>query len=137
MTKYELTGSCLCGAVAYSTAVEVKDFYFCHCEQCRKVTGSAFAANILARPAEVCWLKGAERVRRFDYPGDRSFTTTFCTVCGSPLPFLNKSGTTLFIPAGTLDGDPGVAVGHNIFWKEHAAWFEQGLAAPRSAGFAE
>jgi hypothetical protein len=64
------------------------------------------------RPAEVKWLSGAEYVKRFDYPGDRLFTKVFCSECGSGLPFLNKSGKKLFIPAGSLDSAPGILPGH-------------------------
>src|SRR5262245_31058814 len=83
MNQHLLTGSCLCKRVKYSVAAELQQFYLCHCEQCRKVTGSAFASNILALPAEVKWLSGAEYVKRFDYPGDRLFIKVFCSECGS------------------------------------------------------
>ena len=76
------------------------------------MTGSAFASNIQAAPAEVKWLSGAEYVKRFDYPRDRLFTKVFCSECRSGLPFLNKSGKKLFIPAGSLDSAPGILPGH-------------------------
>jgi len=137
MNQHLLTGSCLCKRVKYSVAAELQQFYFCHCEQCRKVTGSAFASNIQAAPAEVTWLSGAEYVKRFDYPGDRLFTKVFCSECGSGLPFLNKSGNKLFIPAGSLDSKPGINPGHNIFWGDRSSRYEAGLSAPRSHGFVE
>ena len=83
------------------------------------------------------WLSGAEHVKRFDYPGDRLFTKVFCSECGSGLPFLNKSGKKLFIPGGSLDSEPGIDPGHNIFWGDRSSWYEAGIAAPRSEGFAE
>jgi hypothetical protein len=135
MNQHLLTGSCLCQRVQYSVAAELQEFYFCHCEQWRKVTGSAFASNIQAAPAEVKWLSGAEHVKRFDYPGDRLFTKVFCSECGSGLPFLNKSGKKLFIPAGSLDSEPGILPGHNIFWGDRSSWYEAGISAPRSEGF--
>jgi hypothetical protein len=82
MNQHLLTGSCLCKRVKYSVAAELQEFYLCDCEQCRKITGSAFASNIQAAPAEVKWLSGAEYVKRFDYPGDRLFTKVFCSECG-------------------------------------------------------
>jgi hypothetical protein len=113
----------------------VSEFYFCHCEQCRKVTGSAFASNIQAKPTEIEWLFGADYVKRFDYPGDRLFTKVFCSECGSGLPFLNKSGKKLFIPAGSLDSEAGILPGHNIFWGDRSSWYEAGISASRSEGF--
>jgi hypothetical protein len=137
MKQHLLTGSCLCKRVKYSVVAELQQFYLCHCEQCRKVTGSAFASNIQSAPAEVKWLAGAEYVKRFDYPGDRLFTKVFCSECGSGLPFLNKTGKKLFIPAGSLDSEPGILPGHNIFWGDRSSWYEAGVSAPRSEGFVE
>ena len=132
-----LSGSCLCGKVKYSVVTDIKDFYFCHCEQCRKITGSAFAANILTSPATVNWVSGFEMVKRFDYPGERIFTKVFCTHCGSGLPFLNKKGDALIIPAGSLDYYPNIKPNENIFWADRASWYEAGIAAPKCAEFAE
>ena len=132
-----LSGSCLCGKVKYSVTTDIKDFYFCHCEQCRKITGSAFAANILTSPATVNWFSGFEWVKRFDYPGERIFTKVFCTNCGSGLPFLNKIGDALVIPAGSLDYAPNIKPNNNIFWADKASWYEAGITAPICAGFAE
>lgn len=132
-----LTGSCLCQRVKYSVKVELQKFCFCHCEQCRKVTGSAFASNIQAAPSDVTWLTGAAYVKRFDYPGERFFTKVFCSECGSGLPFLNKSGEKLFIPAGSLDSAPGILPSHNIFWDDRSSWHESGINAPKSHGFAK
>ncbi|WP_027158159.1 GFA family protein [Methylobacter luteus] len=137
MNQIVVTGSCLCEKVRYSITSEFQQFYFCHCKQCRKVTGSAFAANIQAKPAEITWISGAQYVKRFDYLGERLFTKVFCVECGSGLPFLNKSGTKLFIPAGSLDSKPCILPGHNIFWDDRSSWYEAGLSAPRYEGFAE
>ena len=137
MNTTQLSGCCLCGKVKYSVATDIKDFYFCHCEQCRKITGSAFAANILTSPATVNWTFGSELVKRFDYPGERIFTKVFCSNCGSDLPFLNKNGDALVIPAGSLDDYPDIKPNHNIFWTDKATWYEAGLSAPKCSGFAE
>lgn len=77
MNPSTFSGRCLCGAVQYSVTTEIEDFYFCHCEQCRKITGSAFASNILTKPVNVNWISGSENVKRFDYPGLRTFTKVF------------------------------------------------------------
>ena len=135
MNTTDLKGSCLCGRVKYALSAPLQSFYFCHCEQCRKITGSAFAANILAEPTEVRWLAGIDYVKRFDYPGPRSFTKVFCAECGSGLPFLNESGTTLIIPAGSLDCDPQIRPGNNIFWGDKSVWYEAGIDAPKCDGF--
>ncbi len=135
MSVTKVSGGCLCGGVKYSLSTELNSFYFCHCEQCRKITGSAFAANILAKPAQIEWLEGAEKVRRFDYPGTKSFTKGVCSECGSWLPFLNESGETLYIPAGSLDENPSISPDLNIFWGDRAEWYEHGVLSPNCEGF--
>lgn len=130
-----LKGSCLCGQVKYEIDAHLKQFYFCHCEQCRKLTGSAHAANILAQPAKINWLEGAHKIKRYDAPEGREFTHVFCFDCGSGLPFMNVNETTLFIPAGSLDSPSGIEVGRNIFWGEVPDWYESGLSAKRCRQF--
>jgi len=131
------TGSCLCGQVQYSVTTEIKDFYLCHCQQCRKITGSAFASNILTKPVDVLWTSGFEKVKQFDYPGTRTFTKVFCTECGSGLPYLNEKGSALVIPAGSLNDAPALKPKNNIFWNDRAQWYEAGIEVPKCPYFAE
>lgn len=133
----QLLGSCLCGQVAYEVNTTLKQFYFCHCQQCRKLTGSAHASNILAELADINWLKGQHNVKRYDAGNGRSFTHVFCSECGSGLPFHDASDTTLFIPAGSLDSPSNISVTRNIFWEEAPKWYKDGLTAQRCSQFPE
>ena len=132
----KLTGSCLCGQVQYSVTTEIEDFYLCHCQQCRKITGSAFASNIQTKPVDIQWFSGFDKVRRFDYLGKRTFTKVFCSECGSGLPYLNEKGCALIIPAGSLNDEPVLKPKNNIFWADRAQWYETGIDAPKCSGFA-
>lgn len=40
-----ITGSCLCGGIQYEVTGEPMKRVMCHCENCRKFTGSSFMAN--------------------------------------------------------------------------------------------
>ncbi len=42
----ELKGGCLCGAVRYAVEAEQAAATVCHCRDCQKFTGSAFAALV-------------------------------------------------------------------------------------------
>ena len=46
-----LTGSCLCGAVAYEADAPVERIVHCHCQTCRKTHGTAFS-SVTAVPRE-------------------------------------------------------------------------------------
>jgi len=43
----EVRGRCLCHRVSYAIRGHLGIFQYCHCSRCQKVTGSAFAANLL------------------------------------------------------------------------------------------
>ena len=41
-----IKGSCLCGGVKFEIRGSKGPFELCHCNRCRKATGSAFAAGL-------------------------------------------------------------------------------------------
>ena len=122
MADERLTGSCLCGAVSYEVRGPFARFGHCHCSRCRKATGSAHSSNLYALPANFAWLSGSDRVVRFDLPGARSFSTTFCRTCGSPLPHPTRSGRELILPAGSLDAEPSQPPSSHTEWAARASW---------------
>jgi hypothetical protein len=101
-----LVGSCLCGAVAYEADPPAGRFFICYCSRCRKASGSGHGANLYVGPDAFRWTRGERDVRRYDLPQARSFSTGFCTHCGSPVPHATRSGREIVIPAGSLDVDP-------------------------------
>lgn len=117
-------GGCLCGEVAYEIRGNLGIFQYCHCSRCRKFTGSVHAANLIVTPDQFQWLKGEEFVGRHELKDAKHFATCFCRKCGSSLPWITKTQKAIVIPAGTLDGDPGIRPAQNIFWGSKACWYE-------------
>jgi len=130
-----IAGSCLCGQVAFQVWGPFARFVLCHCSRCRKATAAAHAANLFTGPDHIQWLRGRDLIRRYQIPEARSFSKCFCTHCGSALPYVSRNGEYLIVPAGVLDGDPGVVPERQIFWDIRACWYEAGLAAPRFAEY--
>jgi hypothetical protein len=122
MGSETLTGRCLCGAVTYRVSAPFKQFAHCHCERCRKATGTGHATNLYVEPGNFEWLTGEDRTARYDLPTAKSFATTFCRTCGSPLPHHTRSGRTVVVPAGSLDDAPSMTPQAHIFWESRAAW---------------
>jgi hypothetical protein len=120
----KVTGGCLCGAVGYEAELPFAKFVTCYCSRCRKASGSAHSANAYVAPAAFRWTRGAEQVGRYDLPTARSFATSFCTTCGSPVPHATRSGREIIIPAGSLDGDPGATPTEAVFVDSRAAWVD-------------
>lgn len=116
-------GSCLCGEVRFEIAGEFERFYLCHCEHCRKDTGSAHAANLFSSTAALQWISGEELISRFDLPATRH-SKCFCRVCGSALPMLQMNGALLVVPAGSLTDRIPIRPTAHIFVASRACWDE-------------
>lgn len=97
-------GSCLCGAVSFRIHEALAPIQICHCGQCRKAQGGAFASNIPVAQNAFELLTGGEQLRAFESsPGKRR---VFCGHCGSPIySQTEKLPGVLRIRAGTLDGE--------------------------------
>lgn len=116
------SGSCLCGEVVFEVEGDFENFYLCHCERCRKDTGSAHAANLFSSKAKLRWLSGEDRVRVFDLDGH---IKSFCSHCGSALPNIQMDGALLVVPAGSLDSDVPIRPDGHIFMANKANWDTQ------------
>jgi len=114
-------GSCLCGQVHFEVVGEFERFYLCHCEYCRKDTGSAHAANLFSSSATLRWVSGEDKVRQFNLPGTRH-GKSFCGTCGSALPGMQMNGQLLKVPAGSLDTDVLLRPNAHIFVSSRARW---------------
>lgn len=75
------TGRCYCGAVTISTTQAPQNIAYCHCIDCRRVTGAPVAAFAAFNEMAVTFTPD-EGSKITANPG---VTRTFCAVCGSPL----------------------------------------------------
>jgi len=90
---------CCCGRLAISVAGEPVLNALCHCDDCRRRTGSAFGWSAYFRDDQVVGVEGAA----FEYavPVATPQVRRFCGDCGS----------TLFWSTGNFPGHTGVAGG--------------------------
>lgn len=124
-------GSCLCGAVTFEYEGEPKFMMNCHCSRCRYSRGAAHASNVFVEPASFRWTSGADHVVSYKLPEAERFGTAFCDRCGSLMPRHAPGAPLVNVPAGCLDGDPGVRPRGHIYVGSKAAWFEPTDDLPR------
>ncbi len=123
MSQETLTGSCLCGAVAYVIEGTPNKFYHCHCQRCRKASGTGHCSNIIMQqPDSVVWTKGEDMLSHYKVPEANRFGTCFCKTCGSLLPRIAADGSIAIIPAGGLDHEPSIQPQASIFWDSRSDW---------------
>jgi hypothetical protein len=114
-------GSCLCGEVTFEIEGDFEKFYLCHCERCRKDTGSAHAANLFTSTAKLKWLSGQEKAKTFHFCSE-GHIKCFCTNCGSALPNIQMDGILLVVPAGSIDSDIDIKPQGHIYYANKANW---------------
>jgi hypothetical protein len=126
-----LTGSCLCGEVAFAATSPVM-MMNCHCSRCRLSRSSAHATNVFVPVEKFQWRKGERCIENYRLPGADRFGTAFCKLCGSLLPRIaGPHDDKINIPAGTLDSDPGMKPRGHIYTDSKAPWFTIEDALPQ------
>jgi hypothetical protein len=94
----KLVGGCNCGGVRYELDGEPLRVGLCHCETCRKESGSAFA-YFGVWPKDKTVVRG--EVRRWAPTGRR-----FCPQCGSSVFGAKDGSDEIEFKLGTLDRPP-------------------------------
>lgn len=118
-----LEGGCLCEHVRYRYVGVVTEISMCHCSQCRKAQGSAFAA-VSPIAAELFHItRGAAYLKEFRATPAKA--RVFCRECGSPLYSVRDDLPHIMrLRVGTLDTPISVAHRYHAFVDDKAPWFE-------------
>lgn len=95
-----ITGRCYCGALRIRTSVPAQVVAYCHCDDCRRVTGAPVAAFAAFAPDEIdiqpAWPDPVEinaGVKRW-----------FCPTCGSAMAaWFSYLPDQIYVPIGVLD----------------------------------
>ena len=125
-----MQGSCLCGQVKYEVRGTPLGMYYCHCETCRKATGTSFATNIAVSTDDFAITSGREAVKGFE-SSPRKYRY-FCSGCGSPVySQAEETRQMVSVRCGTLDGDPGLRPTVHFYVGSKAPWYEIGDALPQ------
>ena len=117
-----LTGSCLCGNVAYEVDAPPGAIAHCHCRTCRKAHGSAFSSVMPVPRDRFRWTRGEELLGSFESsPGK---FRRFCTKCGSQI-FAERIGRAeVLLRLGCLDTPIAKPPQSHIWRSQGASWFD-------------
>ena len=118
-----MRGSCLCGEIRYQITGETIGINYCHCTQCRKASGSAFATNAAVASADFHMTHGRERLTHVESsPGKKRY---FCSGCGSPIySQYDDRMEIVYVRIGTIDDDSGLKPDVHIHVGSKAPWYE-------------
>jgi hypothetical protein len=115
-------GGCLCGAVRYAVHGRLRDILVCHCRECQRWAGRAWAAT--AARAEELTIEEDDALAWVESPrSDRRARRGFCRRCGSSLFWRAPESATVAIAAGSVDDGPELRVAAHI-WVDHATTWD-------------
>ena len=121
-----IIGGCLCGKVRYSAEAEPVFTGICHCRNCQKTSGSAFAI-VVAVPQPALSVEGALTTYTDKGDSGQAMLRRFCPVCGSTI--MDEAALMpgiVMIQAGTLDDPSWVKPAMQIYCDSAQPWVELG-----------
>ncbi|MEP3050035.1 MAG: GFA family protein [Erythrobacter sp.] len=126
--KDPLNGHCLCGEVSIEINHALPTIDVCHCDMCRRWSGSFF-----------CGMNGAA----FTVSGEDTITIykssdwaerAFCSKCGSNLWYRFVPGDQHNFLAGLFDLPAGIEIEQQIFVDEKPDWYDLAQKSPMKTG---
>lgn len=119
MSETRLTGHCYCGAVRFEISGDSSWIGHCHCESCRRASGSVMTTFAGFRPDQVVFT-GAMPNR---YTTDDGVTRSFCGQCGSPVAY-ERADTpqSIHLQLGLFDDLEALKPSDHSFRDEKVSW---------------
>ena len=128
-----IEGGCLCGRVRYSADAEPAFVGVCHCTDCQKFSGSAFA-TVVAVPAPALKVTGTLKTFTKDGGSGQPMHRRFCPECGSGVvDEADALPDIVMINVGTLDDRSWVKPLSAIYCDSAQPWVQLGGQMKRFA----
>lgn len=128
--NYFAAGQCLCGNVNYTISAPPRVMSQCHCDDCRKSTGTGHASNAFFKQSDV-HIDGETRSYESVADSGSAVTRYFCPICGSLL-FGALSGikNVIAVAVGTLDDSSWFKPSVIVYNKRKPQWDFMDVSIP-------
>ena len=119
------TASCRCGQLRATASGEPVRVSVCHCLNCQKRSGSAFAAQVRF-PADQVTIAGRSSTHVMTADSGNTATFHFCPDCGSDVHYANdgKFDGLIAIPLGTFDDPYAFTPAFSVWEERKQGWVE-------------
>jgi len=119
----KLAGACACGAARYRLESAPMFVHCCHCLDCQRQTGSAFALNALIETDRIALLAGEVAAIAVPTDSGRPHRIFRCPACQTAL-WSEYGGlaTLRFVRVGTLEKPAALAPTVHIYTRSKQPW---------------
>jgi hypothetical protein len=116
-------GGCACGAVRYRLTSEPMIVHCCHCEDCQRQAGGAFAINALIETDRIELLRGEPVAISMPTDSGRPHDIYRCEDCATAVwSDYGRRPAMRFVRATTLDDRQALAPDVHIFTRSKLPW---------------
>jgi hypothetical protein len=124
MVEMLMEGGCLCGKIRYGVTGEPTLVGVCHCNDCRKFSGSAFSF-LVAIDRGAFELRGTLKTYRSIAESGRPILRSFCPDCGSSIVEESASHPGhMIVNAGTLDLPTSLSPSIELYTENALPWIQ-------------
>ena len=134
--RESLEGGCSCGAVRFRLTAAPMFVHCCHCLDCQRQTGSAFAINALIETDRIEMLAGTPEPVSMPTDSGRPHDIYRCPTCKVAVwsdygrrPYLR------FVRVGTLDEPAAIAPDVHIYTRSKVPWVALPAGVPAFAEY--
>ena len=118
-----LTGGCLCGAIRYQLSDYPMLLYACHCTNCQRQSGGAFAMNMPVAAAAFTIVRGEPKGWRRLSPSGAETVSWFCGDCAGRIHGTRRvRPETVTLRAGTLDDTSWLVPAAHMYVRSAQPW---------------
>lgn len=128
------TGRCLCGNLQFEVRGRQLWVAHCHCDSCRRNTGSAVATFVGYRKEQLTYTRG----ERTFYQSSSGVQRGFCANCGTPMTYeADRCPDEVHLYVSTLDNPCEFRPQLHVFFAERISWMELEDDLPRYEGLTQ
>jgi len=118
-----IEGHCECKSIGFRVDGEISDFSHCHCSQCRRLHGAAFATFAGVEAEDFHYITDTSTLKV--YHSSDNHERYFCGDCGSNIMVkLLEYPDMFYLAMGVVNGDPPLPEAYHIFTGSKAPWHE-------------
>ena len=133
----KLTGHCACGAIRYQLLAKPMFVHCCHCDDCQRLTGSAFVLNAIIENRAIKLVRG----RPVAVPVPREYSTHDvyrCPKCQTALwSDYGRRPNLRFVRIGTLDNPRALKPDVHIYTRYKVKWLKLPKETPAFRNYYE
>lgn len=115
-------GACHCGHITWQLSLPPKLVLNCHCQMCRRLTGSGFSAWVIVSEDQLQITQGEAELQA--YAATEHFSRHFCRHCGTDVYAMNeaKFPGCRYIARGQLPDDLALNTQVQVYTDSKALW---------------